>query len=89
MIDAGTVALVLRGWRDDNRRLHVSVKSAGMTGNFLCTLEVVERELVSFVLADAVTGTLSFSLANRAFEFTDYQNVHELWETIGQNPLSL
>jgi hypothetical protein len=74
MTDWSDVALVLRGWLDDGRRLRVRVRSERVDGTFLCKLRKVdadECEISFFADEGNPSFVLDFILEGCFFEFKD------------------
>ena len=74
MTDWNDVALVLRGWLDDGRRLRVRVKAERIDGTFLCKLRRVdadEGEITLFADEGNLSFVLDFILDGCFFEFKD------------------
>jgi hypothetical protein len=73
MISLDDVALLLRGWRENESRLRVVVQSPVFSFSGLCTLFKAEGESLGFWVGDFATreNALSFSVAECAFDFGD------------------
>ena len=73
MIEWNDVALVLRGWMADNRRLRVRVRAGAIDGTFLCKVRDVDIEEVSVALVTEGNPSckLECCLEECFFEFTD------------------
>ncbi len=73
MIEWNDVALVLRGWLDNNRRLRVRVKAGQVDGTFMCAVRNVdaEEESVELLTEGNPACTLTCRLEGCFFEFTD------------------